>query len=455
MVTGKIIKPKEFIGRLEEIQYLERTFREEGSALLVVYGNYGVGKTRILQEFCAGKQSCYYLARSCSDLEQRMQWSREVQKNEFTWQNCPSYTDVFEDVLPEAQEKQVLIIDEFHSILKEDSSFFEELLNFLKRKSQKEGILAILCTSATGFVENSMVKKMGNAASEITGFLKIRELPLGEMHLLFPRYSFEDALKMYAVLGGNPLHWMCFSEYNSFEENVIQNLLAPESYLYLEMQSRMERELREVGVYNTILATLSSGSNKLNDLFLRSGYSRAKISVYLKNLMDLGLVEKIYPAPGTSWENSQKGIYRIESSLLRFFYHYLFPHQTLLEQLDAAEFYEKIILPDFERFVEESYCAICRNSAAAEFGNCGEWLGKDGNLDVVCKMPDGNYMAACCICRRQATDEDYLWLLYAAKKAGLRSPHFRLYAEQGYSLDLVTRIANEELEIISLNQRIV
>ena len=52
-------------------------------------------------------------------------------------------------------------------------------------------------------------------------------------------------------------------------------------------------ELRELSVYNTILAALASGNNKLNDLFLKTGFSRAKISVYMKNLMAFDVVEKV------------------------------------------------------------------------------------------------------------------------------------------------------------------
>lgn len=47
------------------------------ASLLVVYGNKGVGKTRLLQEFCGDREWKYYLARVCSEKEQRYQWSCE------------------------------------------------------------------------------------------------------------------------------------------------------------------------------------------------------------------------------------------------------------------------------------------------------------------------------------------------------------------------------------------
>ena len=51
-------------------------------------------------------------------------------------------------------------------------------------------------------------------------------------------------------------------------------------------------ELRELSVYETILYYIASGYDKLNELHLKTGYSRAKISVYMKNLGTFHIVEK-------------------------------------------------------------------------------------------------------------------------------------------------------------------
>lgn len=56
----------------------------------------------------------------------------------------------------------------------------------------------------------------------------------------------------------------------------------------------LSEESRETAVYDTILATLADGRHgKLNDMYAHTGFSRAKISVYLKNLMELELVENV------------------------------------------------------------------------------------------------------------------------------------------------------------------
>lgn len=74
--------------------------------------------------------------------------------------------------------------------------------------------------------------------------------------------------------------------------------LEKNSFLPELMIKWLSEELRETAVYNTILATIADEKNgKLNAMYARTGFSRAKISVYLKNLMELELVEKYCPEP--------------------------------------------------------------------------------------------------------------------------------------------------------------
>ena len=56
---------KEFTGRFAELNFLEQYYHKTGNRIVVVYGSKGVGKTRLLQEFCKDKIFFYYLARAC------------------------------------------------------------------------------------------------------------------------------------------------------------------------------------------------------------------------------------------------------------------------------------------------------------------------------------------------------------------------------------------------------
>lgn len=444
---------REFTGRSAEINYLKQYYEKDGSQLLVVYGSKGVGKTRLLQEFCRGKKGSYYLTRACADREQHWQWAGELRDSGREIGKYPEYEELFQKALfSEEEEKQILVIDEFHHMIKTGGAFFEELVRFLKNRHPGNPVMVVLCTSASGWVENSLIGKIGNLAVHIDGFLKVKELTFSEISFLFREYSLEARICSYAVLGGVPGYWLDFSPALSVRENLIQNVLRKESRLYGEMSLLMDQELREPSVYNTILATLARDYNKLNDIYRHTGFSRAKISVYLKNLMELDLVEKIYSIETAGWENAQKGIYRISSPYVKFYYRYLFANQSLLQTLSPEEFYEKKVEDSFELFVDEAYRRICREKLETEFKTVGEWLGKAGNIDAVATDISGNICVAMCSYAAKMKSEDLEWLLFSMKKAKLSASDIRLYCEKGFTEELKEKAEEYGVQLLQLGK---
>ena len=85
-------------------------------------------------------------------------------------------------------------------------------------------------------------------------------------------------------------------------------------------------ELRELSVYETILYYIASGYDKLNELHLKTGYSRAKISVYMKNHGTFHIVEKETSFETGGWENTKKGVYRIKDNYVNFWFRFVYPH---------------------------------------------------------------------------------------------------------------------------------
>ena len=131
--TGERNRVKKFVGRSMELQFLNEYFQREGSQILVVYGSKGVGKTALLQEFCRDKKHSYYLARACSEREQRFQWGAELCAEGRELNRYPEYAELFENAAARKEtEKQVIVIDEFHHMVKGDGAFFETLLRYVE-----------------------------------------------------------------------------------------------------------------------------------------------------------------------------------------------------------------------------------------------------------------------------------------------------------------------------------
>lgn len=439
-----------FIGRNAELNYLDQYYRSDNSQLLVVYGAKGIGKTRLLQEFCRDKNSSYYLARACSGLEQRYQWAMEYKAKGLEMERYPDWEALFAAERNDAGKKQVLVLDEFQHMIKGDDTFFKSLCTYVEQAGNQNPVLVILCTSASGWVENSMVERMGSGATKIAGFLKVRELSFAVIRELFPAYSLEDAVFGFAVLGGIPGYWKSFSQQMNAKENMIANILTRESRLYEEMTVFLEQELREPAVYNTILATLARDCCKLNDIYKHTGFSRAKISVYLKILMELDLVEKVYSYESDGRSNAQKGIYRIANPYVRFYFRYLFPNQSLMQLVSPEEFYEAKVKDSYPLFIEETYRKICREQMKARYAHVSEWVGKTGNLDIVAVDVAGNVSVAACSYSRVMNMEDYEWLIFSAKKARIHISELFLFGEKGFDDALIQLAAEKNVKLMHL-----
>lgn len=437
-----------FIGRETELKFLENYYAKEGSQLVVVYGQRGVGKTTLLDKFSENRKSTYYAARACSPREQRYQWACEQSDAGLEVSRYPEYAELFQNsVLGDEYGKYIIIIDEFHHLVKNDTAFMQEVIRFMNSRPVSQPVMFILCTSASGWVENSMIKRIGSAALSIGGLLKVREMKFSEICRLFPGYTGEDYIDIYSILGGIPGLWNSFSANYDAKRNIIYNLLAKESRLYEEMSVIMAEELREPAVYSTILAAMARGLNKLNDIYKHTGFSRAKISVYLKNLMELELVEKVYSFETAKDADTQKGIYRISNPYVRFYFRFIFPNMSLLQKLTAEQFYEQKVADVFPSYAEEAYRKICRESVAEYTASVGEWLGKSGSLDIVAAGRDKEMSVACCCYTRRMNMEDYEWLMFCMKKAGIQDAVKVLYCEKGFSDELRAEAVNGNVEL--------
>lgn len=438
---------EKIVGRSTEMSFLKQYYGMPGSQMVVVYGGKGVGKTELLREFCKGKKSYYYLARACSEREQCCQWGGELREKGIAVAKYPEYEELLAASVmekePEKQpEKQVLVIDEFHHMIKGAAGFFAKLAEFTENRLMSRPVMVVLCTSASGWVENHLVGKIGSRAAVIGGFLKVRELGFTEMRRIFPQYKFEDCMRIYAVLGGIPGYWMSFQSNLDARENIIRNILAKESRLYGEMEVYLEQELREPGVYNTILTAMARDCNKLNDIYRHTGFSRAKISVYLKNLMELDLVEKVYSYETEGRANTQKGIYRIANPYVRFYFRYLFPNRSMLQLLSPEDFYDRKVAESYDLYVEEAYRRICREHMGREYRAVGEWLGKTGVIDIVASDGQEAVGVGICVWSRAMEYRDLEWLLFSMKKARIVSTDIRLYCEKGFD-DVLRQKAEE------------
>ena len=383
-----------FIGRENELQFLNERYNSGKGEMVVLYGRRRVGKTETLRQFCKGKPHLFFSCRECTDKLQLKNFSEKLLKERIP---ASAYISEFSDwerairsitELPYGNSKKLVVIDEFPYMCKGNSSIPSILQNLWDEILKDENIMLILCGSAMSFIEKELLAEKNPLYGRATGIYKMTEMDFYDAIKFFQDYSAKDKVIAYSVLGGIPHYLQQFDSSRSLEENIKKNILTKGSALYSEVEFLLRQELRETPVYNSIIEAVALGNTKLNDISNKSLIEdTAKTSVYLKNLMELGIVEREFSVAEGAKEkaNSNKGLYRITDNFFRFWYAFVFTNVSELEDGDVDGVYKYSVEPLLHEFAAMSFEDICRSyvrelqKAGAlpfRYSKMGRWWGK-------------------------------------------------------------------------------
>ncbi len=442
-----------FVGRTQELKQLEDAYRQERNAAVVLYGRFGIGKTELAALFAKDKPTLFYLARELSEQEQCFSFARDLGVP--AGEETPDFYSVLKQAIADradGSQKTVIIVDEFHFLIKTSEAFKIAFLKVL----MEEKCMFLFLSSSVNWVENSMVEDFGPAARALYGTIKLKEFSFLELVKRFPDMSVEKTIYANAVLGGVPEYLNFWNEKSSVKENILRIFLRKDAPLLYGAEAFLKRELRELGAYNAILAALAAGRNKLNDIYARTGFSRAKISVYIKNLIELDVVEKVFSFDASEsatlvHANVQKGLYRIKDNYLRFWYRYVFPNLSAILMGHGEQVYEQEIAKDFAAYMQESFTGVCSEylklmdqygRLADRYETWGTWYGKSGSIDVVAGNEAGAILAGFCrFDGKMMTGKDWSQYKELLELALLSPQELYLFSKAGFTEELRQKTA--------------
>ena len=432
-----------FYGREKELEDLTAQYDNEMSAVTLVYGNEGIGKTSLIKKFLRGKKYIYYNTYPLSEKMAR----ESIQEKIF-------------DVLDDNESLKVVVVENFENLSKVYDTFFESVGKIIDSGRK---IMFLLTSSSVYWVENSMVELLSDRTDLISTAMKIKELPFVQVAKQYPDYSVEELLKLYAITGGVPKYLKYIDPAVSVKENVIKLMIADDAPLRNVGIDMVSRELRETSVYNSILSCLAKGMNKLNDLYETLELGRDKISVYLKNLIDRGIVEKIFSFETSGSRNTKKGMYRISVPIVEFWYRYIYNHSSEVEITESLTFYNEYIKNDLKSLLNETMIKVANEyidflseykALPAEVEHKGRWYGKNGDIDIVARDINGDYIVCQCFySARQMSYDEYERLLELQKYSEISAKYIYLFSVSGFDLKL--KRLSEEMEglvLVNVNE---
>lgn len=475
-----------FIGREAELKFLQDKYTEERGQLIVLYGRRRVGKTETLREFCKDKPHVFFSCTQTTDLVQLRNFSSRIFKENIPAKNYISefadWEKAFRAVLdlPYGNQKKLLVIDEFPYMCRGNKSIPSILQNLWDAELRDSNVMIILCGSAMSFIEKELLSEKNPLYGRATGIYKMKEMGFYDAIKFFPEYSDRDKVLTYAVLGGIPHYLRQWNPRLSVDENIKRNILTKGCILYSEVEFLLHQELRETPIYNSIIEAVALGNTKLNDISQKSLLEdTAKTSVYLKNLMELGIVEREFSVDSKIKEraNTGRGTYRLTDNFFRFWYAFGFANYSQLEDGDVDGVYEYVVKPALHEFASFAFEDVCRefvrmlqkkNELPFRYSKMGRWMGKttvrdekasDGlrtaetEIDLLCIGKDAKeYLVG--ECKFKGVPFSYSeYLDTLAKLTPLKEKskfYYALFSESGFDQKILDCAAMNETQLYSL-----
>ena len=150
-----------------------------------------------------------------------------------------------------------------------------------------------------------------------TAQMKILPFNFEETCHYFKNFTDEEKAYVYGIVGGTPQYLLQMNDKLSIEDNIKNTFLNPNSALFEEPENLLKQEVREPALYNAIITAIATGASRMSEISGKVGENTNICSVYIKNLISLGIIKKETPYGEKA---SRKAIYTIADNMFRFWY---------------------------------------------------------------------------------------------------------------------------------------
>lgn len=392
-----------FYGREKEIKLIRNTLENNNNAILI-YGKRRVGKTTLIKE-AIGEYKYIYFECLEDTIEKNVELFESIMNKKGI--NIPSYASFNDFVgiftyLDSLNEKMIIVIDEYpylKSLNKPEyvDSMFQNIIdNHIKN-------LNLILSGSSMKIMNEILKE-GNAL-----FGRFKEtLLIEEFNYLETSTYYYNELKpydkvaFYSVFGGSPYINESINPRLSLKENIINTFLKNSNNVYNYADNLLLSDSSNKIQAKRIISALGNSKKKYSDLEnLLDKEKTGKINVSLKSLIELKLINKVFPINRPN--DSKKSFYEIKDNAIRFFYTYVYNYKSNLEILGPNAFYDEFIKESLNTYVSHRFEDICRSYLSLQvkkgilkgIRNIGTYYYDDsvnkvnGEFDVALETKDG------------------------------------------------------------------
>ena len=387
-----------FINRENELNYLNNEYRGKKSRFVVIYGKRRVGKTELVKQFFKDIPHIYFLADKAPEKDQLQLLSEKIGllfNDEFllsrgfgTWYEFFRYI--------RNKGRIAVIIDEFPFLIEANSAIPSIFQKGWDEDLKNSGTFLILLGSSIGMMETEVLGYKSPLFGRRTGQLFIEPLTFWNSKKFFPEKFNDEFMYIYSILGGTPAYLLQFEPSMDLWANIKEKILKPQAYLFNEPEFILREELREPRNYFSILKAISMGKTRASEIINETGFEKNVVGKYLSVLAELRIIKRDVPVTEKSYEKSKKGMYMIDDNFFRFWFNFVFPNKSYIEEGEVEYVIKNKIKSRLDIFASLTFEDVSRSfvkiglKKGIMFNKVGRWWSKDSEIDIVAINDDEN-----------------------------------------------------------------
>lgn len=445
-----------FIGRVQELNILNKLYNSDNFEFAVIYGRRRVGKTALINEFVKDKEAIFFTGVETNAKQNLENFSRciiEYNMGIAVNSSFASFQSALEYVFELAKTKRIiLVIDEYPYVARASKSLASTLQLLIDKNKDSSKLFLILCGSSMSYMEDHVLAYKAPLYGRRTAQLKIKPFDFFEACNYFTNFSDYDKALAYGIVGGTPQYLMQIDDSISIEENIKNTHLNPSSSIFEEPNNLLKQEVREPAIYNAVITAIATGCSKMNEISNKIDENTSVCATYIKNLIMLGIIKKESPY---GENGGRKTIYSIEDNMFRFWYRFV-PENASIISRGASDLAYKRIAPELSSYMGGVFVEICKQylwkllldgNCAVNFSDLGRWWGtnpktrKQEEIDIMGTDKDTALFSEC----KWTNEKVDLGVLEAlVERSNLfrcKHKHFYLFAKTGFTKGCIDKAA--------------
>lgn len=360
-----------FVDRIRELAFLNSLLQRTQpttAQMVLLYGRRRVGKTVLARHWAESTDlpTIYWAAeREPANLQRRKLFAKMIGMAQAQTPIFEAWADLWEAFANLiGDQRRILVIDEVTYAAESDEAFLSALQHAWDQHLKQSQLILILSGSHVHTME-TLLARGSPLFGRFTGQWHLEPLPFGAVREFVPKWSIDERIAAYAMVGGVPAYLERLDPERSLVDNIREVILDPGGMFVAEPELLLYDEVRDPRVYQAILQAIGAGAHTLDNIANATLISKTHLSSYLARLQEMRFVERRLPAtiPPQKIRSSRMGRYHLTDPFLRFYFRFVAPQRAEVGYQQASIL--SLVKEQLRAFVSgTAYEELCRTWVA-------------------------------------------------------------------------------------------